>query len=67
MRDHTTTVRLNMRLTGEHTSRLRQIAADIQRRKGSPFASPAEAVRTALRIVAETLIREGMATQRAPQ
>jgi hypothetical protein len=52
--------RINMRLTEDDTGRLRVIAADIQRRRGSPFVSPADAVREAMRLLAERIAAEGM-------
>jgi uncharacterized protein (DUF1778 family) len=59
--------RVALRLSDEDNRALKLVAAHLQRRRGSPFVSPAEAVRAALRLAAETLIREGMAAQRASQ
>ncbi len=61
MSDDAPTERLNMRLTGEDTRWLRLIAADIQRRRGSPFVQPAQAVRHALWVAAQKIAADGMA------
>lgn len=44
------------------------IAADIQRRRASPFVKPSDVVKAALRIAAEKIVADGMrVTQGAAQ
>ena len=55
-----TTDRVNMKFSSDDLESLRVIAADVQRRRRSPFVSPADCVREALRIAKEKVISDGM-------
>jgi hypothetical protein len=54
------TDRINMKFSSEDLDALRLIAAAMQKRMRSPFVSPSDCVREALRLARERVISDGL-------